>query len=207
MRAITIRGLAAGVRRDTHGIAATEFGLIAPVFLLLMLGALDLAHTLYMQGVLQGVVQKASRDSSLESGTDATKQATIDQHIIDQVHHLALNATVDIDRRNFSTYTKAAEATPEPYNDNNHNGVCDDNEPFQDNNANGRRDADGGSAGQGATQDAVVLTVNVNYPRFFPLDKMIGLPGTVHLAAKTVLTNQPYGQKAGEPVPVVGNCP
>lgn len=207
MRAMTIRGMTARVRRDAHGIAATEFGLIAPVFLLLMLGALDMAHTLYMQGVLQGVVQKAARDSSLETGANATQQALIDQRIIDQVHRLANNATVKIDRRNFYTYTKAADATPEPYNDNNDNGICDDNEPFQDNNANGRRDSDGGSAGQGATQSAVVLTVDVDYPRFFPLDKMMGLPGTVHLGAKTVLTNQPYGQKAGEPAPVVGNCP
>lgn len=206
MRAPTIRGLAAGVRRDNHGLAVTEFALIAPVFLLLLLGALDLAHTLYMQSVLQGLMQKASRDSSLETGANATQRAIIDQRIIDQVHRLAINATVSIDRRNFYTYSKAADATPEPYNDNNHNDRCDDNEPFQDNNANGRRDNDGGSAGQGATQDAVVLTVTVNYPRLFPLNKMIGLPGTVNLAAKTVLTNQPYGQKAGEPVPVVGHC-
>ncbi|KKW90081.1 MULTISPECIES: TadE/TadG family type IV pilus assembly protein [Sphingobium] len=192
---------------DQDGTAITEFGLIAPIFLLLMLGALDLAHTLYMQGVLQGVVQKAARDSTLESGQEEGTQVAINQKIETQVKRLAANADVTISRRNFYSYTKAAQAVAEPYNDNNGNGICDGGEPFQDNNANGVRDADGGSAGQGGTQAAVVLTVDVQYPRFFPLDKMIGLSGKVHLSAKTVLTNQPYGQKPGEPVPVVRNCP
>src|SRR3546814_13558152 len=41
------RSVAALFRRssDQRGTAITEFGLIAPVFLLLMLGALDLAHS------------------------------------------------------------------------------------------------------------------------------------------------------------------
>lgn len=191
---------------DMRGAAITEFGLIAPVFILMMLGALDMAHTLYMQAVLQGVVQKAARDSTLESGAEIVNQLAINQRITDQVRRLAANADVNITRRNFYTYTKAAEARAEHYTDNNNNGLCDDGEPFQDNNANGVRDADGGSAGQGGAQDAVILSVDVDYPRFFPLDKMIGLPGTVKLNAKTVLTNQPYGQKAGEPVPVLGFC-
>src|SRR3546814_10575732 len=92
---------AARVRRssDQRGTAITEFGLIAPVFLLLMLGALDLAHTLYMQGVLQGVVQKAARDSTLESAQEETTQLAINQKIEDQVKRLAANADVSISRR------------------------------------------------------------------------------------------------------------
>lgn len=195
-----------GFESDERGTAITEFGLIAPVFLLLMLGSLDLAHTLYMQSVIQGVVQKAARDSTLESGQEDAIQAAINQNIEDQVRRLAANAEVSIRRRNFYTYTKAAQAIAEPFNDNNDNGLCDDGEPFQDNNANHVRDADGGDEGQGGTQATVVLTVDVNYPRFFPLDKMIGASGMVHLSAKTVLANQPYGQKPGEPVPIIGNC-
>lgn len=189
------------------GTAITEFGLIAPVFLLMLLGSMDLAHTIYIQGVLQGVVQKAARDSTLESGKATDTQTAINRSIEDQVKRLAANARVDIIRRSFYDYTKAAQAVAEPYNDNNGNGRCDADEPFQDNNANGVRDADGGSEGQGGTQDAVVLVVNVAYPRLFPMDKMIGLPGTVNLTAKTVLTNQPYGKKPGVPTPVVGKCP
>lgn len=191
---------------DARGTSVTEFGLLAPVFIMMMLGALDMAHTLYMQTVIQGVVQKAGRDSTLESSTDIPNQLAINQRITDQVHHLATGANVNISRRNFYTYTKAAEARAEPYNDNNNNGQCDDGEPFQDNNANGTRDTDGGRSGQGGAQEAVVLLVNVDYPRLLPLDKMIGLSPTVKLSAKTVLTNQPYAQKPGEPVPIVGFC-
>src|SRR3546814_1313622 len=107
-----------------------------------------------MQGVLQGVVQKAARDSTLESAQEETTQLAINQKIEDQVKRLAANADVSISRRNFYSYTKAAQAVAEPYNDNNGNDKCDDGEPFQDNNGNGVRDADGGSEGQGGTFDA-----------------------------------------------------
>ncbi|SCW91374.1 TadE-like protein [Sphingobium faniae] len=195
------------LRVDRAGVTIMEFALIAPVFLTMILGALDLAHSLYMQSVLEGVLQKAARDSSLESGTEAANQLAIDERITQQVHHLANNASVDIQRRSFYSYSKAAEARAEAFQDNNDNGRCDAGEPFEDNNANGVRDADGGNSGQGGTQDAVILTVDVDYPRLFPVHGLIGLPSTVRLNAKTVLTNQPYGQKPGEPVPVLGHCP
>src|SRR3546814_3091566 len=93
-----------------------------------------------MQGVLQGVVQKAARDSTLESAQEETTQLAINQKIEDQVKRLAANADVSISRRNFYSYTKAAQAVAEPYNDNNGNDKCDDGEPFQDNNGNGVRE-------------------------------------------------------------------
>ena len=74
--------------RNDRGIAATEFALIAPIFALLMMGSADIAHTLYMQTVLQGTIQKAARDSSLESGTATATQTTIDGRIRAEVKKL-----------------------------------------------------------------------------------------------------------------------
>src|SRR3546814_11322299 len=137
---------AARVRRssDQRGTAITEFGLIAPVFLLLMLGALDLAHTLYMQGVLQGVVQKAARDSTLESAQEETTQLAINQKIEDQVKRLAANAAVSISRRNFYSYTTAAQHVPEPSNAKHGHYTGTYGAPLPENNAHGIRNAAAG---------------------------------------------------------------
>jgi len=42
--------------RASEGTAVTEFGLIAPVLFVLLFGAFDVGHTLYMKSVLQGAV-------------------------------------------------------------------------------------------------------------------------------------------------------
>ena len=57
--------------QDRRGVTVTEFGLIAPTFLLLLLGVFDLGFTVYARAILDGAVQKAGRDASLESGGSA----------------------------------------------------------------------------------------------------------------------------------------
>ena len=193
--------------RDPRGTSITEFGIIAPVFSILLMGALDMGHTLYMQSILQGTMQKAARDSTLETGTEAAKQAQIDATVTDQVRQLAKSATVTITRRYFRDFTKAAQAVAEPYTDTNGNGRCDAGEPYQDNNNNSSWDADGGDQGQGSAKDTVVYTAKVSYPRLFPMAKLIGLPSDVVLTASTVLANQPYGEQAAYGTPTLRNCP
>jgi len=194
------------LRHDQRGISAVEFALISPAFFTLILGALDMGHTLYMQSVLQGVMQKAGRDSSLEDGTETAQQAAIDQSIKDSVLSLAHDANINLTRRNFRDYTAAAQATAEPFTDTDSNGVCSNGEPYQDNNNNSVWDKDGGDAGQGGAKDTVVYTADVTYPRLFPMATLIGLPANVHIKASTVLVNQPYGDQASNGSPVARNC-
>lgn len=187
-------------------VSAVEFALIAPVFCTLLLGTLDAGHSLYMQSVLQGTMQKAGRDSSLEGSSSTTRQAVIDQKVRDSVGSLINNATITISRRYFRDYTKAAQATAEPYTDTNSDNSCNAGEPYQDNNNNMVWDADGGDSGQGGAKDTVVYTADVTYPRLFPLAKLIGLPENAHLKASTVLVNQPYADQSSYATPVTRNC-
>ena len=73
------------LRDDENGIAAVEFALISPVFCAMLLGTMDVGHSLYMQSVLQGTVQEAARDSSLQTGTLAQNQADIDKMVTDKM--------------------------------------------------------------------------------------------------------------------------
>lgn len=192
---------------NQHGAAAIEFAIVAPVLAIMLLGALDLAHTLYMHTVLQGVVQKVGRDSTLESAVDAQRQQVLDDRVRAQVHAIANNGEITITRRFYRTFTDAAQARAEVWTDTNNNGACDDGEPYEDANLNGVWDADGGNAGQGGAKDATLYTVTVSYPRFFPIWRFIGGSDTMRLTAQTVLRNQPYSDQGSYGAKVVRNCP
>lgn len=195
------------VAQDRRGATIMEFGLVAPVLCLFMLGAFDTAHTLYMRGVLQGIVQKTARDSSLEGGTTAASQLALDNKVRAQVKALAANATITFSRRFYRTFSAAAAAQAEVWTtDTNNNGVCDAGEPFTDTNNNGVRDLDGGDSGQGGAVDRALYTVTVSYPRMLPIDKFIGGSATTKLVARTILENQPYTDQGSYAAPTTGHC-
>lgn len=191
---------------DERGTALTEFGLLFPVFALLVMGALDIAHTLYMNSVLQGALQKAARDSTLETGTAGSTQTSIDNAVKSQVQDLHKSATVTFSRRYYKSFSTASAAQAESFTDSNANGTCDAGEPYQDNNNNSVWDADGGNAGQGGAKDVTIYKVTVTYPHMFPLYKFIGGSNMETVEAQTVLANQPYGAQSQYGAPTVRNC-
>jgi Flp pilus assembly protein TadG len=198
------------VAQDERGATIVEFAIVAPVMALLLLGAFDIAHSLYLRAVLQGIVQKVARDSTLESGLDSSTQAALDAKVTGQAKALANNSDVTITRKWYRTFSNAAAAKFEPFTDTNGNGTCDGpsggtpGELYEDNNGNGRWDATGGNTGSGGAKDAVVYTVSVSYPRMFPIYRMMGGSSTTSITASTVLRNQPYGDQGS---PTVRNCP
>lgn len=194
---------------DRRGVTIVEFGFVAPVMCLLLVGAFDIAHTLYVSAALQGIVQKAARDSTLEMNSTAAAGATLDNKIRSQVRALVgQDATVNPVRRFYRSFTLAAAATPETIvNDANHNGLCDPGEDYMDANNNGVWDSDGGDGGQGGAKDRTVYTVTLQYQHLFPLWRYIGIPARQTLSATTVLANQPYEEQASYAAPTQKHCP
>jgi Flp pilus assembly protein TadG len=202
-----------GLARAQEGVTIIEFALVLPAFLVMLLGALDIGHTLYMQSVVQGAVQKAARDGTLETaaGAGSTSRGAIDAVVESQIKKLHRHADITISRRFYRTFSQAAAAQAEPFTDSasgpSQNGICDDGEPYVDNNNNNTWDADGGNAINAAgARDNVVFTVNVAFPRMFPIDRLIGGHGTTHVSATTVLSNQPYGDQGTDGTPTVRHC-
>ena len=199
--------------RADEGATLTEFGLISPALFLLLFGGFDVGHTLYMKSVLEGAVQKAARDSSLESasGNTDTIRSTIDTVVRNQLLPLNHNAQITFNRRFYRTFTDAAAAAPEEFNDSSSgpfaNGVCDNGETFTDVNNNGVWDADGGdSVDRAGARDNVVYVVTIEYDRLFPLHAFIDVPSKQSLTASTVLANQPYGDQDSYDAPTTGTC-
>jgi len=193
--------------RETRGAVVVEFAIVAPVMALLLLGAFDIAHTLYTRAMLQGIVQKTARDFTLEdSASSADQRDELDARVKRQALALVNNSKIDIERRYYRSFTEASEARAEAFTDTNKNGTCDAGEPYQDENLNSTWDADGGNEGLGGAKDAVVYTVTMTYSHMFPIYRMIGGSNTVKMVAETVLRNQPYGDQGSYGKPVVRNC-
>ena len=186
--------------RDARGATAVEFAIIAPTFLMVLLGLMDQGYNIYAATLLEGAVHKAGRDSTIEGAE--SRGLAIDNRVRDAVGNIVPNATVSFSRRAYVDYTEVGR--PEEFTDTNDDGACNDGEPFEDVNGNGTWDEDAGREAMGGARDAVLYTVTVSYPRAFPVMKLLGFSATVTARTRTVLRNQPYGPQ--NQVVAMGNC-
>jgi Flp pilus assembly pilin Flp len=177
--------------RDRRGATMVEFALIAPVFVLALIGLFDLSYNIYTASLLEGSIQKAARDSTIEGA--GLNEAEIDARVRDVVQDIVPQATVSFSRRAYTNFADVAR--PEDFTDSNNDGICNDGEPFEDVNGNNTWDEDRAKNGMGGARDAVIYIVTVTYDRRFPLHRMIGVPAQVTTQARTVLRNQPFGMQ------------
>jgi Flp pilus assembly protein TadG len=187
---------------DTKASSVMEFGLVAPVMMLMLMGFYDLGHASYVRSVLQGAVQKAARDGTLQTG--GAQATTIDTAVQTQVRPVAgKNATFSSSRLSYNRFSQVGEA--EEFEDEDGDNTYDaGQECYEDWNGNGNWDATPGTAGQGGASDAVLYEVTVTYPRLFPTPKLLGWSANNVVKASTVLRNQPYGEQTN---PSVTRCP
>lgn len=184
-------------RLDQRGVSATEFALIAPVFLTLLIGILDVGQMGYGNAVLNGAVQKAARDSALEGANTDAADAVVKQ-IVDPVFPKATYTS-----RRISYYDFADIGRPERWNDGNNNGTCDNNEGYVDENGNGDWDADIGVDGNGGANDVVVYSVTATYEPVFKVPFIPARWNERSVTGSAVKKNQPfadqqeYGSTAG----------
>lgn len=199
-----MRRFFATLARDRRGITVVEFGLVAPVLLLMMMGFFDLSHRAYATAVLQGAVEQAGRAATLESGADGVTATSIDDDVTSIVRDIVGRAgNVSVQRLNYSSFNDVAvaerfvDAPPG-------NGRYDAGECFEDYNANGVWDADRGRTGQGGAQEVTAYRATLTFDRMFPMAGLLGWSRQQTVTASTVLRNQPY---ANQRVVAVAVCP
>lgn len=191
------RGIFHALARDRSGAAAMEFGLVAPVMAMFMMGIGDLLYGTYAQSILIGAVQKAGRDATLQQNTTSTATTSIDSAVMTMVRSVAPAATYVSTRENYTTFSLVDK--PEPFVDSTTTGtvgVRDPGECFTDMNGNGSWDADGGRIGVGGASDVAQYSISVTYPRVFPVAKLLGWSGSATITAQTLLKNQPYAAQS-----------
>ena len=188
--------------KDKRGTAILEFAIIAPTFLLMLMGTFDLGMAQYVKSIMEGEIQKAGRDSSLQTGSATTRQTTLDTRVRTRVQTIAKDATVTFTRKAFQRYSNVSAAR-EDFIDANSNGTCNAGESYTDWNNNSTWDLLGGSTGQGGAKDAVVYTATTTYNRLFPLYGLAGFPQEQVLTSTTILVNQPFNEQT---VPTTRTC-
>lgn len=187
------------LEQDEDGATVMEFGLIAVVFITLLLGLFDMGQTAYVRAILDGAVEEAARTSALETG-DTT---VADQKIAAMLDFVAPGADVTTQRRSYYDFADVERA--ESWNDANANDTCDNNETYTDENGNGQWDEDIGEAGNGGAGDVVIYTVTVSYDPLFPNPFWSGGSTARNISATAVKKNQPFADQARYGS-TAGNC-
>lgn len=190
------RPLAHALRRDDRGATLVEFALIAPPFLLLMMGALDAGYGMYLRSVAAGTLENAARAASLEGATESQFDLEVRRAIRKIMPNYAQDdENIEIVKKNYTDYSRidAAEKLTVDVDD---DGILDSGDCFLDEDGNGEFGVNEGASGMGGPDDSVFYTVNLSLPRLFPLYSMIGLPANQTVSVKTLVINQPFGAQA-----------
>lgn len=188
-------------RRAQSGVAAVEFALAGPIFLLLLLGIMDYSWQMYAKQVLQGAVADAARSSTLERY--ALDQKGLDAEVEKRVKDVMASADLTFSRKAYEGYDKVGK--PENYTDANYNGRYDSGECFEDVNGNGSWDTDRGRSGNGGADDVVLYEVTMRFNRVLPVWAMLGQPQEATLQSTTVLRNQPFATQGSSSEIICGS--
>ena len=189
--AAVLRKVVARIGAARDGVTAIEFGILAPVFLMLMLGTFDVGQMIYGRAILNGAVENAARSSSLETAN--TTEA--DNKVLAAVSPILPGATMTSER--ISYYDFADIGRPESWDDANNNDTCDNGESYTDENGNGSWDSDIGESGNGGAGDVVLYTVHVTYAPTFPVPFLHNHDGHRTFTATAVKKNQPFANQTG----------
>lgn len=198
---MTHRPLLRRLRRDSDGMALTEFGLILVPLMVVLLGAFDLGYQSYVRSVMQGALYEVARRAAVESPQFSQSGASVEEQIAaaieERIDGIARNATYTIEQTNYFEFTGIGN--PEKLmTDNNDNGQYDagDDDCFEDLNGNGQYDTNAGRSGLGGADDVVFYEVTVTMPRLLPVTSLYGVPDHYTISAQAAIRNQPYADQA-----------
>lgn len=182
-------GMLARLRTDSSGAAAVQFAVLAPAMLLLLVGSFEVSMMLFVAGTMESAVLAASRAGVTGFTEDGVSRE-------ERIRDIILDRTlgfVDMDEAVIRTLVYSSFdqiGQPEPFTDENGNGVHDAGESFTDVNGNGQWDDDMGSAGLGGPGDIVLYDIEYETGAITNLFEPI-FGRIVHRAAVAV-RNEPF---------------
>jgi Flp pilus assembly pilin Flp len=182
--------------RDERGATLTEFGFVAPPFLLILLGTLDLGYIMYIDTLAKSRLHQVARAAS----TGGLSEAEIRNRINEAMDDLLLSSAREPDVEVASYFDFTDIGKPEKLTlDNNGNGMLDPGDCFLDSNENEEFDTNTGAPGTGGPDDIVTYTVTVQSPHLFPFASLFGGKDTFSVTNSTAVRNQPFGTQVEDP--------
>jgi len=186
-----VRALFKRLRRSDDGTTAVEFSFIAPIFLALVWGTVELGIVLFTSAALEGAVREAARAGLTGYTPSGVNRETFIRNIVKDYTF----GMIDMDKLSIATlvYTSFANVgQPEPFTDANGDGVFGEGESFVDVNGNGQWDADMGVAGLGGPGDIVLYTLTYDWIFMAGFgQKIFGIPG-IQLKTSVAIRNEPF---------------
>jgi Flp pilus assembly protein TadG len=182
----------ARLARGRRGVTAVEFALIAPVCFTLVCGFIDICMVMFISNVMEGGLREASR-YAITGYTEVgkTREERIAEIIKDHSYNMIKPEDMTITYKVYPSFGDVGK--PEPFVDQNANGVYDSGEPFTDVNANGQWDVDMGAAGVGGPGDIVAYTVTYQWTLWTPLAAQLWPNnGVINMSATVAVRNEPY---------------
>lgn len=191
LRCRHIRSARRALLRNQQGITALEFAVIAPVFLVIVMGVIELSMIMYANTILEAATNSTARFG--KTGFDPSG-TTREQAIIDSIHTrsagLLDTSRINMVTKVYADFSKIGQ--PEPCLNPNRppcNGTPGVN--FADVNGNGTWDSDMGAAGLGNGGDVVVYTVNYPWRVMTPIVSSI-IGQTINITVRSVVRNEPF---------------
>ena len=198
---------------NEDGAALVEFAFVAPVFLMLLMGAMDIGYQLYIRAILTGTLEQSARAGSLAGATQGQLTTFIEDDIFKILPKYARSSdNVNVNARNYTDFSSidSAEKITVDHNDNgmldepeitdeDGNGTIDTGDCWLDEDENGEFGVNEGANGIGGSDDGVYYTVTVTMPALFPLWDMLNRSPNQTIVAKTLVVNQPYAAQTTRP--------
>lgn len=178
---------------EDRGLAATEFALIAPVLLLLLLGFMEFSHVSSARSRLEGATMRAAR-SVAASDCPQERETSMKKIVADGMVDIPSpdGGAVEVLTKSYSDkFGDVGE--PEPFNDQNTNSRWDSGEPFTDINGNGKYDQDMGTVGSiGGPGQVISYTARYKVSSLFGfVSNQITGSDVYNIEASTVIRNEP----------------
>ncbi len=175
--------------RDSDGVTAVEFALIAPVFVLILMGIIEFSLVMFVSSVMEGATSASGRYGKTGyTAVGSTRQEQIIAAVAARSAGLLDATKITINTTVYPSFDSIDQE--EPYIDSNHNGTHDIGETYTDVNGNAVWDSFG-VAGLGNANDVVVYTVSYPWVINTPIIANF-LGSTIIISSRTVVKNEPY---------------
>lgn len=178
--------------RASEGSSVIDFAIIAPVFILFVVGILEFSMLMLGETLLQSAVTDASRFGL----TGRTLVGQTREEVIADLVATRTYGLIDVDRLEFDTLVYPSfdsVGRPETFTDQNGNGAWDAGEAFVDINGNGQWDDDMGAVGLGGPDDVVLYRVRYEWRMLTPMFRAIFPPdGVIPMEASLAVRNEPF---------------
>lgn len=190
-----MRGLIRFLRqlRDREdGSPAVEFAFVAPVLILMVIGAIEFGMIMFVTILMESGLRDAARYgiTGNEFG-GMNRMERIIRIINDRTMGLVNISQADIQVLVYPDFGQIGQG--EDFVDGNGNGTYDAGETFTDANGNGVWDSDIGQSGPGASGQVVLYRIDYDWALMTPLAApLIGQNGKFTLSASIAVRNEPW---------------